>query len=111
MSRPPGLSVRLKLTLSYAGFLILAGALMLAVVWFFLVRDLPGLAFTRAGPPISIRSAVLDSYLPATALALAGLLAVGLLGGWILAGRMLAPLARINAATELAARGSLSHRI
>ena len=33
MDRAPGLSVRLKLTLSYAGFLMLAGALMLAAVW------------------------------------------------------------------------------
>jgi two-component system sensor histidine kinase VanS len=32
-------------------------------------------------------------------------------GGWLLAGRMLAPLTRITAATRLAARGSLSHRI
>ena len=30
MNRPPGLSVRLKLTLSYAGFLVVAGALLLA---------------------------------------------------------------------------------
>jgi two-component system sensor histidine kinase VanS len=35
----------------------------------------------------------------------------GLVGGWILAGRMLAPLARITAATRTAATGSLSHRI
>ena len=35
----------------------------------------------------------------------------GLLGGWLLAGRMLAPLARITNATRLAANGSLSHRI
>jgi two-component system sensor histidine kinase VanS len=32
-------------------------------------------------------------------------------GGWILAGRMLAPLARITDATRMAATGSLSHRI
>jgi two-component system sensor histidine kinase VanS len=42
---------------------------------------------------------------------LAFLLFFGLLGGWILAGRMLAPLARIANATRLAATGSLSHRI
>ena len=30
MDRAPGLSVRLKLTLSYAGFLLLAGAVLLA---------------------------------------------------------------------------------
>ena len=33
MDRRPGLSVRLKLTLSYAGFLLLATALMLAAAW------------------------------------------------------------------------------
>ena len=35
----------------------------------------------------------------------------GLLGGWILACRMLAPLTRITDATRMAANGSLSHRI
>jgi two-component system, OmpR family, sensor histidine kinase VanS len=39
------------------------------------------------------------------------LLVFGLLGGWILAGRMLAPLTRITDATRMAATGSLSHRI
>ena len=42
---------------------------------------------------------------------LAFLLVFGLLGGWILAGRMLAPLTRITDATRMAATGSLSHRI
>ena len=44
MDRAPGLSVRLKLTLSYAGFLMLAGALLLAVVWVFLLRYVPDAA-------------------------------------------------------------------
>ena len=39
------------------------------------------------------------------------LLVFGLLGGWLLAGRMLAPFARITDATRTAAAGSLSHRI
>ena len=39
------------------------------------------------------------------------LLVVGLAGGWLLAGRMLAPLARITEATRIASTGSLSHRI
>ena len=42
---------------------------------------------------------------------LAFLLVFGLVGGWLLAGRMLAPLTRITDATRLAATGSLSHRI
>ena len=36
---------------------------------------------------------------------------LGLVGGWFLAGRMLAPLTRITDATRAAATGSLSHRI
>src|SRR4029077_19636156 len=39
------------------------------------------------------------------------LLVFGLVGGWILAGRMLAPLTRITDATRRAGNGSLSHRI
>jgi two-component system sensor histidine kinase VanS len=42
---------------------------------------------------------------------LAFLLVFGLVGGWILAGRMLAPLTRITGATRMATNGSLSHRI
>ncbi len=45
MDRAPGLSVRLKLTLSYAGFVMLAGALLLAAVWLFLLRYVPDRAF------------------------------------------------------------------
>ena len=45
------------------------------------------------------------------AVVLAFLLVFGLVGGWLLAGRMLAPLTRITDATRLAATGSLSHRI
>src|SRR5690242_7296469 len=35
------MSVRLKLTLSYAAFLMLAGTLLLAAVWLFLLRYVP----------------------------------------------------------------------
>ena len=45
MDRAPGLSVRLKLTLSYTGFLMLAGALLLAAVWVFLLRGRPDNVF------------------------------------------------------------------
>jgi two-component system sensor histidine kinase VanS len=110
LDRAPGLSVRLKLTLSYAGFLMLAGALLIAAVWVFFLRDLPDVAVSPAGA-VRIHSIFLNVYAPATAGALAFLLVFGLLGGWILAGRMLAPLARITDATRMAANGSLSHRI
>ena len=39
------------------------------------------------------------------------LLVFALLGGWLLAGQMLAPLTRITNAARMAATGSLSHRI
>ena len=110
MDRRPGLSVRLKLTLSYAGFLMLAGALLLAAVWVFLVRDLPDEAVSPGGA-VPIRSILVHDYAPATAVVLACLLVFGLVGGWLLAGRMLAPLSRITYATRIAATGSLSHRI
>src|SRR6187551_453004 len=47
----------------------------------------------------------------AAAVVLVFLLVFGLLGGWLLAGRMLAPLTRITDATRTAANGSLTHRI
>ncbi|MFE6410912.1 sensor histidine kinase [Streptomyces sp. NPDC057837] len=111
MDRAPGLSVRLKLTLSYAGFLMLAGALLLLAIGVFLLRlgwlqtnaegawqATPGTTFVRG-------------FAPTAAAVMVFLLVFGLLGGWILAGRMLAPLNRITQATRTAAGGSLSHRI
>ena len=109
MDRAPGLSVRLKLTLSYAGFLMLAGALLLAVVWVFLLRYVPDVISIPM--PVPDRSDLVRAFAPKAAAALAFLLVFGLAGGWILAGSMLAPLTRITHATRLAANGSLSHRI
>ena len=51
MDRAPGLSVRLKLTLSYAGFLMVAGVLLLAVVWVFLLRYVPDVIYTPGDTP------------------------------------------------------------
>ena len=116
MDRGPGLSVRLKLTLSYAGFLVLAGALLLAL-WLVLLQLFPHapiIAATRAGIGGAFepgRSYTQRAFGQVAAAVLVFLLVFGLLGGWILAGRMLAPLARITDATRTAATGSLSHRI
>lgn len=116
MDRAPGMSVRLKLTLSYAGFLMLAGALLLAAVWVFLLRYVPDRAMLISAdsdtPGIfPVRSNLLHVFAPRAAAVLAFLLVFGLVGGWLLAGRMLAPLDRITDATRIAASGSLSHRI
>jgi two-component system, OmpR family, sensor histidine kinase VanS len=107
MDRPPGLSVRLKLTLSYAGFLMLAGAVLLAAGYFSLSRGVhPGVVFI-----VRSHADLLREFAPIAAVVMAFLLVFGLLGGWFLAGRMLAPVTRITDATRIAATGSLSHRI
>ncbi|WP_020498993.1 sensor histidine kinase [Sciscionella marina] len=108
MDRESGLSARLKLTLSYAGFLMLAGGLLLAVVWVFLLRYVPYRSGHSVGPN---RADLVDAFGPKAALAMVFLLVFGLVGGWFLAGRMLAPLTRITKATRKAATGSLAHRI
>jgi two-component system sensor histidine kinase VanS len=100
------LSVRLKLTLSYAGFLIFAGILMLAAIWVF--RYVPYAVVSAVGRFVP------DILRDTTSRAIAVLIFLpifGLLGGWLLAGQMLAPLDRITEATRLAASGSLAHRI
>jgi two-component system, OmpR family, sensor histidine kinase VanS len=116
VDRAPGLSVRLKLTLSYAGFLVLAGASLIAL-WALILRYFPHAPIIKATRP-GIGGALLPGRSPdqqafgeAAAIALAFLLVFGLAGGWILAGRVLAPLARITDATRTAANGSLAHRI
>jgi two-component system sensor histidine kinase VanS len=105
------MSVRLKLTLSYAGFLTLAGTLLLGVVWVFLLRYVPDGTIQALGGFVPNRSDLQEAFAPRAAVVLAFLLVFGLVGGWILAGRMLAPLSRITDATRRAANGSLSHRI
>ncbi|HEX3804866.1 MAG TPA: HAMP domain-containing sensor histidine kinase [Solirubrobacteraceae bacterium] len=101
------MSVRLKLTLSYAAFLMLAGALLLAAGYFSLSRGVhPGVIFI-----VRSHADLLRNFAPIAAIVLAFLLVFGLLGGWFLAGRMLAPLTRITDATRIAATGSLAHRI
>src|SRR4051812_777483 len=109
MSRPPGLSIRLQLTLSYAGLVMVSGTLLLLAVAL-------ALKFTPAdGLVITIKygyyEGLLRRFVPAALVALLLLLIFGLVGGWFLAGRMLAPVSQITNATRLAATGSLSHRI
>ncbi len=94
---------------------------MLAAAWLagqpgqsfeFLLRYVPdGVISTIGGLVPGNNSFLLRAFAPAAAIVLAFLLVFGLLGGWLLAGRMLAPLSRITDATRMAATGSLSHRI
>jgi two-component system sensor histidine kinase VanS len=86
---------------------MLAGAVLLAVGYFSLSRGVhPGVIFL-----VQSHADLLRAFAPTAAIVMAFLLVFGLLGGWLLAGRMLAPLTRITDATRTAASGSLSHRI
>ncbi|MFH9611296.1 sensor histidine kinase [Streptomyces sp. NPDC017448] len=105
------MSVRLRLTLSYAGFLMVAGVLLLAAVWVYLLAYVPDDWNQRMLYQNPNRQLLAYTFAPAAGTVLAVLLVLGLVGGWFLAGRMLAPLTRITAATRTAAHGSLSHRI
>ncbi|MFJ4277510.1 sensor histidine kinase [Streptomyces massasporeus] len=108
--RRPGFSARLKLTLSYAGLVLVTGVVLLAVVWLFLLRYVPDNSQGLLG--ISPNRFLLSRIFGrAAAVAMGLLLLFGLVGGWVLAGRMLAPLTRISEAARTAGSGSLSHRI
>jgi two-component system sensor histidine kinase VanS len=94
---------------------MLAGTLVLGVVWVFLLRYSPraGIDSLREllNPGVFIGGWGPRVFLPAAMLVMAFLLVFGLVGGWFLAGRMLAPLAQITDATRRASGGSLAHRI
>ncbi|RJL36226.1 sensor histidine kinase [Bailinhaonella thermotolerans] len=90
---------------------MLAGILILAAVGFYVLYGIPRGAFITTGDLLVNQRAILGSFLPIAAFVLAFLLVFGLVGGWLLADRMLAPLTRITDATRLATGGSLSHRI
>jgi two-component system sensor histidine kinase VanS len=86
---------------------MLAGAVLLAAGYFSLSRGVhPGVIFM-----VRSHEDLLRDFAPIAASVMTFLLVFGLLGGWLLAGHMLAPLTRITEATRMAATGSLSHRI
>lgn len=115
MTRPArrrGLSLRLRLTLSYAGFLVVAGAAMFAVL-IAVLRFIPDghLVDATRNTWVPNRSDLLDVAIPLVTWGMVFLALVGLVGGWFLAGRMLRPLGPINEAVRRAGSGSLEHRI
>lgn len=108
------MSARLRLTLSYAAFLVLAGAATLFGVYVVL-RYVPNYPLTAANPQdspaVASRQEILDAVVGASAAILGGLALVGLGGGWLLAGWILRPLQDISEAARIAATGRLDHRI
>lgn len=108
--RPRGISVRLRLALTYAAVVVVTGGLLLVVVWLFLLRYVPSRVDTE-GDFVPGRGDLVDAFLPRAGLALGVLLVLGLVGGWLLAGRVLAPLERLAEAARRVGSGSLSHRV
>ena len=104
----------MKLTLSYALFLVIAGALMLGVIYLGM-RYIPNYPLTSSNPhdrPYApARFQILDALLRISRYALLSLAVVGLTGGWLIAGRVLRPLQEITKAAQRAATGALDHRI
>lgn len=109
--RPRGLSVRVKLALSYAGFLIVAG-IALFVVGFLVLRFVPeGSITVEGGGWAPNRTNLLEVFVRYAWWAMGLLIVFGLLGGWLLAGIVLRPLDRIGDAARRARDGELDHRV
>lgn len=109
-------SARLRLTLSYAGFLLAAGAATLMGVYVVL-RYVPDYPLTASNPRDSgttaaaSRQEILSAVVTWSVRILAALAVVGLAGGWWLAGRVLRPLTALRDAARTVATGRLDHRV
>jgi two-component system sensor histidine kinase VanS len=104
------MSVRWRLTLSYAGFLLIAGVAMLAVV-FYILRFVPEGNITSDSGFVPNQGDLVAALWPRVWQVLAVLAVVGLAGGWLLAGSMLRPLQRIHDVAVKVAAGSLDQRV
>ena len=109
--RAPGMSVRIKLTLSYAGFLVVAGIALFAV-GFLLLRFVPEGSLTVDGGGFAPnRTNLVEVFVRYAWWAMGLLVVFGLVGGWLLAGVVLRPLDRITDAARQARDGHLDHRV
>jgi len=110
--REPGLSIRLRLALSYAMFVVVVG-IAFFVVGFLLLRFVPdeNIVIFDRGTAAPNRGDLLEVFVRYTLVALVLLTVIGLAGGWFVAGIMLRPVRRITEASRLVRDGSLDHRI
>lgn len=109
--RPAGLSVRVKLTLSYALFVLIVGVAVFAL-GFLLLRFVPeGNLYADSGAFAPRRTDLVEVFVRYATWTLLGLAVVGLGGGWIVAGVMLRPLRRITDAARAARDGAFDQRI
>lgn len=112
--RPYRTSARWRLTLSYAGFLLLASSATLVGIYVVL-RLVPNYPLLAPGNgPAGMggsRGEILASVVRASLVVLGVLAVIGLAGGWWLAGRVLRPLDELRRGVRTVADGRLDHRI
>ena len=119
-TRSRRLTIRARLTLTYAGLVTGSGAVLIALVYLYMSRFQVAIPEETA----SIDGDEGDVYLQITlmseflnrmlAISLGVLALLALLSGavgWVVAGRMLAPLSTMNEAAKQAASGDLSRRL
>jgi two-component system sensor histidine kinase VanS len=109
-SRLPGVSVRVKLASSYAGFLVVAGIAIFAV-GFLVLRFVPDRALYDSDGWVPNQGDLLEVFVKYAWWAMGLLLVFGLVGGWLLAGIVLRPLDRITDAAARARDGDLDFRV
>jgi signal transduction histidine kinase len=116
MPRP---TIRLRLTLLYAGVFLLAGAALLTVSYILVRNNLTADSVSIGGPGDEVRRAVqhevasdaLHHLRVQYALALAAMTALSVLLGWMLAGRALRGLQQITVTARHVSQDTLDERI
>jgi signal transduction histidine kinase len=113
-------TVRLRMTLLYAGVFLLAGAALLTVSYILVRNNLTADHVTVGSSPAdelrrAIQREVADDALSRLrvqyALALAAMTALSVLLGWLVAGRVLRPLQQITATARRVSQDTLDERI
>ena len=115
------LTIRARLTLTYAGLVTGSGAVLIALVYLYMrrfevpVSEAPVVGTDESDGSIYLRITLLSEFLNTMlGISLGALVLLALLSGavgWVVAGRMLAPLSTMNEAAKQAASGDLSRRL
>jgi signal transduction histidine kinase len=118
-ARPGSASVRLRLTVLYAGLFLLSGVALLAITYV-LVRAASTTTarhalMTAAGPrpvgPVQQHSLDLHNQLVASIVALGFMTLISAVLGWLVAGRVLAPIRTMTLAARRISEDNLAERL
>ncbi|WP_446429594.1 sensor histidine kinase [Leucobacter sp. 1207-22] len=107
------MSTKVQLSLVFTGILVVSCALVLFIVWAFLIRYIPNEAmYTWDGNNfVPTRRDVLREFVPRVTVAVAVLVGIGLLVAWFASFRLLAPLSNMKTVAEQVRGGDLSRRV